>query len=152
MIFARSAAEMLCTPPTSSPSNPFGVTKCASVHPIYFCLFIHPPGKLRNGFLARCSWRSPLQNHYGIPASGNIEDPPDKTLPLRAFPDEPSAVPTAFAEAVTRSFGFPFSSARMQVMIFVVLAIGRITCSSCFRAGPCRCPHPPAQRNGHRAG
>ena len=52
--------------------------------------------------------RSPLQNHYGIPASGNIEDPPDKTLPLRAFPDEPSAVRPHLQRLSPGPSDFPF--------------------------------------------
>ena len=52
--------------------------------------------------------RSPLQNHYGIPASGNIEDPPDKTLPLRAFPDEPSAARPHLQRLSPGPSDFPF--------------------------------------------
>ena len=71
----------------------------------------------------RWSLQSLPPRRYAIPASGNTEDRQAETVLPPLTPRCTFGAAAALADAVATVCSCPFSSARMHVMIFVVLAI-----------------------------
>lgn len=128
-IRARSAAVVEWIFPLflSFASSPLGVRKYVSSHPssAAFRFII----SAKSPHCPQRPQRSLRRNHCGIPASWNTGDLSGGTFPLFSHATLPPGIDAARSEIRTSVSGPAFSSARIQVMIFVVLAIGRTSVS-----------------------
>ena len=127
-ISARSRAVVLCTPYSSSASSPLGVTKCVAVQPIsaaFRFIFSAKPSTLPPTCSAIITAAS--LSEFSISA---YRRSPSKNCSPSSAPICTRGCPAALADTVTRSWALPCSSARIQVIIFVVLAMGSCVSAS----------------------
>ena len=121
MIRARSAAVVWWSPPASEASRPFGVTKCVSVQPIAAAFSFISAAKpsmlppMVSAIITAASLCDSSIREYNRSPSRNCS--PSYT-PRWTF-----GAAAAWADAVATVSSSPFSSARMHVIILVVLAI-----------------------------